>query len=105
MISAGIAHLLLVVGDGLAGVVRRRGHLDSRPLGEDGEEAATFSLICRVSSSVAFRPTPLARGLDAFCGLEFAARVPACRHRCSKVGARANISARGRATCNQNEAQ
>ena len=39
MVSAVMAHLLVIGGDGLAGVVRWRGHLRPRPLGEDGEEA------------------------------------------------------------------
>src|SRR5680860_1380238 len=39
MVSAVMAHLLVIGGEGLAGVVRRRGHLGPRPLGEDGEEA------------------------------------------------------------------
>jgi hypothetical protein len=39
IVSAVIAHLLIIGGDGLAGVVRRRRHLDPRPLSEDGEEA------------------------------------------------------------------
>ena len=73
MVSAFMAHLLVVGGAGLPRVVGRGGHLGPRPFGEDGEEAGDVlgDLPGVLAAQIApeARLPDLARPVDQYCRL------------------------------------